>query len=107
MSDSHHCASIIDEALRGLAENQKSPHRGSDQDGAFGIVASGPGLLKKKSRIDQVATGHRPFPARGATPEQWKSSQKMISLAEYVQRISRRMYALGELSPLHGSCRVF
>ena len=72
---------------------------GSDQDGAFGIVASGLGLLKKKSRIDQVATGHRPFPARGATPEQWKSSQKMISLEEYVRRISRRMYALEQAEP--------
>ena len=72
---------------------------GSDQDGAFGNVASGFGLLKKKSRIDQVATGHRPFPARGSTPEQWKASLKLIPLAEYVQRISRWMYALERAEP--------
>ena len=72
---------------------------GSDQDGAFGNVASGLGLLKKKSQIDQVATGHRPFPARGSTPEQWKASLKPIPLAEYVQRISRRMYALERAEP--------
>jgi hypothetical protein len=72
---------------------------GSDQDGVFGIVASGLGLLKKRSRIDQVCTGHRPFPTRGATPEDWKASQKPIPLAEYVQRISRRMYALERAEP--------
>ena len=72
---------------------------GTDRDGAFGIVAAGLGLLKKKSRVDQVATGHRPFPTRDATPEQWRASQKLIPLAEYVQRISRRMYALERAEP--------
>jgi hypothetical protein len=74
---------------------------GVDQDGAFGVVASGLGLLKKKSRVDwnQVATGYRPFPVQGVTPEQWKSSVKPIPLAEYVQRISRRMYALERSEP--------
>jgi hypothetical protein len=72
---------------------------GSDQDGAFGTVASGLGLLKKRSQIDQVYTGQRPFPTRGATPEEWKASQKPIPLAEYVQRISRRMYALERAEP--------
>jgi hypothetical protein len=72
---------------------------GVDQDGAFGVVASGLGLLKKKSRMDQVATGYRPFPVQGVTPEQWKSSMKRIPLAEYVQRISRRMYALERSEP--------
>jgi hypothetical protein len=59
---------------------------GVDQDGAFGIVASGLGLLKKKSRTDQVVTGYRPFPAQGVTSKQWKSSLKPIPLAEYVPR---------------------
>jgi hypothetical protein len=74
---------------------------GVDQDGAFGIVASGLGLLKKKSRADQVATGYRPFPVQGVTSEQWKAALKPIPLAEYVQRASRRMYALerSELPP--------
>jgi hypothetical protein len=72
---------------------------GSDQDGTFGIVASGLGLLKKRSQIDQVATGHRPFPGRDVTPEQWRASLKLIPLAEYVQRISRRMYALERAEP--------
>jgi hypothetical protein len=72
---------------------------GVDQDGAFGVVASGLVLLKKKSRMDQVATGYRPFPVQGVTPEQWKSSVKPIPLAAYVQRISRRMYALERSEP--------
>ena len=46
---------------------------GTDQDGDFGLVAAGLGLLKKRSRTDQVFIGHRPFPTRGATPEQWKA----------------------------------
>jgi hypothetical protein len=38
---------------------------GVDQDGAFGVVASGLGLLKKKSRTDQVATGYVHSPCKG------------------------------------------
>jgi hypothetical protein len=72
---------------------------GSDKDEAFGVVASGLGLLKKKSQSDQVLTGLRPFPVRAATPEQSKASQKPIPLAEYVQRISQRMYALERAEP--------
>jgi hypothetical protein len=67
---------------------------GVDQEDSFGIVASGLALIKKKSQTDHVATGYRPFPVQGATPQQWKSSLKPIPLTEYVQRISRRMYAL-------------
>jgi hypothetical protein len=51
---------------------------GVDMDGAFGVVASGLGLLKKKSRADW--TRSRPAivhsPCRGVTPEQWTSSMK-------------------------------
>ncbi|PTM96123.1 hypothetical protein [Mycoplana dimorpha] len=72
---------------------------GTDHDGAFGIVASGLGLLKRKCRTDQVFTGNRPFPVRNATPKQWEASQKPIPLADYVQRVSRRMYALERTEP--------
>jgi hypothetical protein len=72
---------------------------GSDQDGAFGLVASGLGLLKKKSQSDQVYTGRRPFPTRSATPEQWKALQKPTLLREYVKRIAPRMYALERAEP--------
>jgi hypothetical protein len=34
---------------------------GAGED-AFGNVAAGLGLLRKKSRVDQVTTGYRPFP---------------------------------------------
>ena len=72
---------------------------GTDQDGDFGLVAAGLGLLKKRSRTDQVFIGHRPFPTRGATPEQWKATQTSIPLSEYLQRSSRRMYALERAEP--------
>jgi hypothetical protein len=72
---------------------------GTDQDGIFGSVASGLGLLGKKSQSDQVYTGYRPFPTRGATPEQWKTLQKPIALANYVKRIANRMYALERSEP--------
>lgn len=61
---------------------------GTDQDGAFGIVASGLGLLKKKSRIDQVATGHRPFPTRDATPEQWRSGGPSVDRCRWSMEIA-------------------
>jgi hypothetical protein len=72
---------------------------GTGQDDAFGIVASGLALLKMKSQTDEVATGHRPFPAQAATPEQFRSSLKPIPLAEYVRSISRRIYALERSEP--------
>ena len=72
---------------------------GTDQDGDFGTVASGLALLKKRSRLDQIFIGRRPFPARDATPEQWKATQTCIPLLEYRQRISRRMYALERAEP--------
>jgi hypothetical protein len=72
---------------------------GADHDDAFGIVASGLALLRMKSQVDEVATGHRPFPARAATPEQWKASLKPIPLSTYLQTISRRMYALERSEP--------
>ena len=55
---------------------------GDDQDGKFGIVASGLGLLKKNNQSDDVYTGSRPYPTRGAKPEQWQASLKPISLGE-------------------------
>jgi hypothetical protein len=72
---------------------------GTDQDGTFGLVASGLGLLKKKNQSDHAYTGHRPFPTRGATHAQWKALQKPIPLAEYIKRIAPRMYALERTEP--------
>jgi hypothetical protein len=73
--------------------------KGAYEDSAFGVVASGLALLKMKSQTDEVATGYRPFPARDATPEQFKASLKLIPLASYLQTISRRMYALERSEP--------
>jgi hypothetical protein len=73
--------------------------KGNDEDSTFGIVASGLGLLKKRSQIDQIYTGHRPFPTRSVTPEQWKASLKPIALTEYIQQVSGRMYALERAEP--------
>ncbi|MDR3468560.1 MAG: hypothetical protein P4M07_21725 [Xanthobacteraceae bacterium] len=72
---------------------------GTDVDGKFGIVASGLALLKKTNQSDQVFTGHRPFPARGATPAQWMALQKPMPLADYARRIAPRMYALERTEP--------
>jgi hypothetical protein len=72
---------------------------GSGQDRVFGIAASGLVLLKKTCQLDYVATGHRPFPTRGTTLEQWSASQTPISFAEYAQRISRRMHDLERAEP--------
>jgi hypothetical protein len=72
---------------------------GSDQDGIFGLVASGLGLLKRKNRSDYAYTGNRPFPTRGVTPDQWKALIKPLLLQEYVKRIAPRMYALERAEP--------
>jgi hypothetical protein len=72
---------------------------GHDQDGMFGIVASGLALLKKVSRIDQVWTGHRPFPMRGVTREQLAVMNPPISLADYVKHVAPRLYALERSEP--------
>jgi len=69
------------------------------EDSAFGIVASGLALLKMKSQTDEVATGYRPFPAQGTTPEQFRSSLKLIPLSRYLQTISTRLYALERSEP--------
>lgn len=71
---------------------------GDYTDGKFGTVASGLGLLKRKSLTDTVATGDRPFPTRGATPDDWESLN-LIPIEEYLRRISRRMYALERSEP--------
>jgi hypothetical protein len=72
---------------------------GDDHDGMFGSVASGLALLKKVSRTDQVFTGHRPFPTRGVTHEQWVAMYRPISLADYLKRVASRMYALERSEP--------
>ena len=61
---------------------------GTLEDSAFGVVASGLAMLKKKSQVDEVATGDRPFPARGTAPEQFRASLKLIPLPSYLQTIS-------------------
>jgi hypothetical protein len=67
---------------------------GDDADGLFGHVAAGLGLIKRKSRFDQVFTGLRPFPFSAADQE-----QKMIPMGEYLKRIAPRMYALERSEP--------
>jgi hypothetical protein len=69
------------------------------EDSAFGSVASGLVLLKAKNQIDEVATGYRPFPVRGVTPEQFKASLKLTPLSSYLRTISDRMYALERSEP--------
>jgi hypothetical protein len=72
---------------------------GAYEDSAFGVVASGLAMLKKKSQMDEVATGDRPFPAQGAAPEQFRASLKLIPLSRYLQTISPRLYALERSEP--------
>jgi hypothetical protein len=72
---------------------------GDDQDGAFGIIGSGLGLLKKMSRTDLVFTGQRPFPMRDVRTGQLKKTNKPIALNDYLKQISSRMYALERSEP--------
>jgi hypothetical protein len=72
---------------------------GTYEDGTFGIVASGLALLKKKSHLDQIATGHRLFPVSGLKSGEWKRSLKPMPLSDYVPRISSRLYALERAEP--------
>jgi hypothetical protein len=72
---------------------------GDIADGKFGIVASGLALVKKKSQLDTVSVGQRPFPTRGTTPEQWNSMRKLIPVTDYVKGVALRMYALERAEP--------
>lgn len=53
---------------------------GNLEDDTFGIVASGLALLAMKRLVDQVATGHRPFPVWDVDAEQFKAMQKFVSM---------------------------
>jgi hypothetical protein len=72
---------------------------GDDQDVTFSQVVAGLGNLMRVRQADQIFTGERPFPTRGVSRERWTELQKPVPLAEYVQGISRRMYALERAEP--------
>jgi hypothetical protein len=80
---------------------------GTDQDGNFGFVASGLGLLMKKSQSDQVYTGHRPFPTRSVTPEQWRNCKSQSRSRSMSNVFRPACMPWNEPSRRHGSCRTF
>jgi hypothetical protein len=73
---------------------------GDIRDAHFGLVASGLALLRKRSAIDEVFTGLRPFPFRkNMTREEVRSLAKPIPFVEYQKRIAPRLYALERSEP--------
>ncbi len=70
---------------------------GHIHDRRFGLVASGLGLLRIKRLSDDILTGERPFPKRGATLDQWL--QKPMKHADYLDRIAPRLYAIERAEP--------
>jgi hypothetical protein len=72
---------------------------GDLQDRVFGSVASGLAQLRKRSGLDMVFSGRRPFPATTASPEDWRSMQSTTDLATYTRSIAPRLYALERTEP--------
>jgi hypothetical protein len=72
---------------------------GDVRDRQFGLVAAGLGLLRKRRSSDDIFTGERPFPTRGATRNQWLKLQKPMKYADYLDRIAPRMYAIERAEP--------
>jgi len=73
---------------------------GDVRDGQFGLVASGLTLLRKRSTVDQVFTGLRPFPfTKTMTKEEIRSLAKPVPFADYQKSIAPRLYALERSEP--------
>jgi hypothetical protein len=74
---------------------------GHYSDSVFGLVVSGLVLIKKGHRQikGSICTGHRPFPIRGVTHEQWIEAQNPMALESYIERIAPRLYALERTEP--------
>jgi hypothetical protein len=71
-------------------------------DGAFGLAAAGLASVKRMSAVNEVFTGLRPFPfTKTMTREDIRAIAKPIPLADYVERIAPRLFALerSELPP--------
>lgn len=72
---------------------------GDDGDGLFGSVASGLALHVRNRQTEQVTTGIRPFPTKGVTGDEWRELAKFVPLADYVQKIAPRLFALERMEP--------
>ena len=72
---------------------------GDRQDRTFGTVASGLALLRRRSRLDLVLSGRRPFPAAAAKAEAWRAQQSATDINTYAQSIAPRLYMLERTEP--------
>jgi hypothetical protein len=72
---------------------------GDVRDGLFGIVASGLAQLARKKKLDEVATGERPFPVSSMEPGEYERSMKFIPLEAFVRQIASRMRDLERSEP--------
>ena len=69
-------------------------------DGAFGLAAGGLASVKRKSGVNEVFTGLRPFPfTKTMTAEEIRAIAKPIPIADYLERIAPRLYALERSEP--------
>ena len=69
-------------------------------DGAFGLAAAGLASVKRMSGMNEVFTGLRPFPfTKTMTAEEIRAIAKPIPIADYLERIAPRLYALERSEP--------
>jgi len=67
---------------------------GDTLDGQFGLVASGLALLRKRSAVDEVFTGLRPFPFTKSMTLKRFGRQRSRSLLQTTRSASLRAYTL-------------
>jgi hypothetical protein len=87
-------AATIDFELSWLEEME-----GGIDDGLFGTVAYGILFQKRHAKIPVVATGERPIPGAGLTPEQQRAMQRWIPIEDYAKQIAPRLFALERTEP--------
>jgi len=84
-------AATIDFVLRWLEGLE-----GATDDALFGSLVSHLVLQRRHMQSSLIATGLRPFPVTGVTPEEQRAMLKLIPLEEYVISIAPRLLALAQ-----------
>jgi hypothetical protein len=87
-------AATIDFVLRWLEGLE-----GATDDALFGSLVSHLVLQRRHMQSSLIATGLRPFPVTGVTPEEQRAMLKLIPLEEYVTSIAPRLLALAQAEP--------
>jgi hypothetical protein len=69
-------------------------------DGEFALAAAGLASVRRMSGMNEVFTGLRPFPfTKTMTAEEIRAIAKPIPIADYLERIAPRLYALERSEP--------